>query len=348
MIGVRSWVSAAAVFAAVILIWTLVAGALPALLLLFTAVLLSAGLRPFVNRMSKRVPFGAAVGIAFGALMVVVVALGFLLIQPLGVELAKLISAIPGYVGSLQDRLAAAQRYIENDRVAHQIAGLLANSAGNAVGLIAPHLLGGSRLVLGSIGNAVLILLLAIGWMLSADELERFVLSLMPEKTRDDWRDTFADIGARLSAYVRGVVFNGAIVGVVIGIALGVLGVPYALLLAFIGAIFQAIPMVGAVISGPIILLVVLATSGWEKMLVVLAIFAVVQLVDQNVISPIIFGQRVQMSFLVVILATVVGGTLLGIEGAFLAVPAAAVLQVIVVRILAPAIRSANVSEKEP
>lgn len=342
MIGVRSWVAAAAVFAAAILIWSLVAGAMSALLLLFTAILLSAGLQPFVDRMARRMPFGAAVGISFSTLIVVVVVLGFLLIQPVGVELAKLIQAIPGYASSLQDQLSVLQRYIENDKIAHQIAGLLANSAGAAVSTIGPQLLGGSRLILGSIGNGALILLLAIGWMLSAAELQRFVLSLIPAAVRDDWRDTLADIGARLSAYVRGVVLNGAIVGIVIVIALAVLGVPYALLMAFIAAIFQAIPMVGAVISGPIILLVVLATSGWEKMLIVLAIFTVIQVLDQNIISPIIFGSRVQMSFLLVILATIVGGTLLGIPGAFLAVPAAAVLQVIVVRIIAPAIRRAN------
>ena len=77
-------------------------------------------------------------------------------------------------------------------------------------------------------------------------------------------------------------------------------------------------------------------------MLIALAIFVVVQAIDQNALSPIIFGQRVQLSFLLIILATVVGGTLLGISGAFLAVPAAAVLQVLVLRIVAPAIRRAN------
>ncbi|HEY2476584.1 MAG TPA: AI-2E family transporter [Candidatus Cybelea sp.] len=342
MSGVRGWVIAAAVFAATFLLWNVVAGAMSALLLLFTAILLSAGLQPFVDRLSKRMPFGAAVSVAFGAFIVIVVALGFLLVQPLGVELAKLIAALPGFAASLQDQLSALQRYIENDKIAHQIAGLLANGAGTVVGAIGPQLVGGSRLIVTSIGDGALILLLAIGWMLSAGELQRFVLSLIPERARHDWHETLTDIGARLSAYVRGVVLNGAIVGIVLGIALAILGVPYALLLAFIGAIFQAIPMVGAVISGPIILLVVLATSGLEKMLIVLVIFSVVQIVDQNIISPIIFGQRVQLSFLLVILATIVGGTLLGIPGAFLAVPAAAALQVIVVRIIAPAIRRAN------
>jgi putative heme transporter len=91
----------------------------------------------------------------------------------------------------------------------------------------------------------------------------------------------------------------------------------------------------------------VLATSGWTKMSIALLIFLILQIVDQNVLSPMIFGQRVQLSFLLIIFATVVGGTLLGIPGAFLAVPAAAALQVIVVQIVAPAIRRANRTEPE-
>ena len=106
--------------------------------------------------------------------------------------------------------------------------------------------------------------------------------------------------------------------------------------------------MLGAVISAIIILPVVLATSGLTKMLIALAIFAVVQVIDQNVLSPIIFGQRVQLSFLLIILPTVVGGTLLGIAGAFLAVPAAAVLQVLLTSIVAPAVRRANGEETTP
>lgn len=342
MNGVRGWVTAAVVFAGAFLIWNMLAGALSALLLLFTAVLLSAGLRPFVDRMSKRMPFGAAVGIAFGVLAIGVVVIGFILVQPLGAELVKLIQAIPGYASSLENQLAAVQTYLKSDQLARELASVLANSAGVAVSAIGPQILGGPRLVAVAIGDALLILLLAIGWTLSSDELERFILTLIPTGARSDWQTAFADIAARLSAYVQGVVLNGAIVGLVMVGSLALLGVPYALLLGFIAAIFQAIPMVGAVISGPIILVVVLATNGWEKMLIALAIFFVIQMIDQNVLSPIIFGQRVQLSFLLIIFATVVGGTLLGIGGAFLAVPAAAALQVLIVRIVAPAIRRTN------
>jgi predicted PurR-regulated permease PerM len=340
--SVRGWVVAAAVFAGAFLLWNVLSAALSALLLLFTAILLAAGLYPAVARLRKRMPFGAAVGAVFGATLVVIVVLGIVLLQPLGVELAKLIAALPGYTSALQDQLSAAQRYIESDQIARQLATVLAGGASSVASYLGPYILSGPKLVAVMLGDAVLIVLLAVGWMLSSGELERFVLSLMPPHARAEWNNTFAEIGTKLTAYVQGVVLNGAVVGIAMGATLGFLGIPYTLLLGFVAAIFQAIPMVGAVISGPIILLVVLATSGWTKMLIALVVFSVVQIIDQNVLSPIIFGQRVQLSFLLIILATVIGGTLLGIAGAFLAVPAAAVLQVLLVRIVAPAIRGTH------
>jgi predicted PurR-regulated permease PerM len=342
MNGLRFWVTGAAVAAATVVLWSAFAGAVSALLLLFTAVLFAAGLRPVVDRMSTRMPFGAAVGIAFGVVIVGAVILSVVLIQPVGVELAKLIQSVPAYVTSLEAQLAEAQRHIAKDDAAKRLASALASSAGGAASTIGLHVLGGTALVAAAVGNSLLIVLLAIGWMLSSDELERFFLSLLPAKARDDWRSAFSDIGTRLSAYVQGVVINGTLVGLLVGGALAVVAAPYGVLLAVIVAVFQAIPMVGAVISGLVLLLVVLATAGWTKMLIVAAVFAVVQMLDQNVLSPIIFGRSLQLSFLLIILSTIIGGTLLGIGGAFLAVPAAAVLQVLAVRILAPAVRRAN------
>ncbi len=342
MNSLRGWLIGAGVVVGTFLVWNVLAGALSALLLLFTGILFAAGLRPIVDRMSKRMPYGAAVSLAFGVLLVAIVVIGVILVQPLGVELVKLVQSVPGYVGSLQDQFTSVQRTFENDATAKQVAGALASSAGGAASAIGMHLLGGTAFAAAAVGNAVLILLLAVGWMLASDDLERFILSVMSPEKRVEWHALFVEIGTRLSAYVQGVVINGSVVGVLMGASLAFLGVPYAVLLGFVAAIFQAIPMLGAVISGPIILLVVLATNGWTKMLIALAIFAVLQLIDQNVLSPIIFGQRVQLSFLLIILATVIGGTLLGIGGAFLAVPAAAVIQVVIVRMVAPAIRRAN------
>jgi predicted PurR-regulated permease PerM len=336
------WFIGVAVLVGAYVLWVVLAGALSAFVLLFTGVLIANALRPFIDRLNRRMPFGLAVGAAFGAVMLVTAAIVAIVIAPLGTELQHLLQAIPGYVSGLRDQFVVVQRFIKNYEFSRQLAGTLANGAGVAVSAVGAHLLSGTALVASLIANVGVIILLAIGWALSAGDLETFTLSLLPLAARQDWKDALDATGVRLSAYVQGVVINGAIVGVVMGVSLMLLGVPYALLLGCIAASLQAIPMVGAVISGPIILLVVLATSGWVKMLIVLAIFAVVQILDQNVLSPVIFGQRVQLSFLLIIFSTVVGGTLLGIPGAFLAVPVAAALQTLVEKIVAPAIRKAN------
>jgi predicted PurR-regulated permease PerM len=341
-IGARTWILAGVVLVGTYILWIVVANALSALILLFTGVLIAVALGPFIDRLKKWVPFGAAVFVAFAAVIVVAAAVAAVVVAPLGAELQRLLQAIPGYVTALQTQLASLERLANNNQFSRQIVGTLANSAGGALTTVGTHILGGSAVVAGLVGNSVLILLLAVGWALSSDQLAAFVLSLVPPRSQGDWKTAFSEIGRRLSAYMQGIVINGAIVGITMGASLAILGIPYALLLGFVVAIFQAIPMVGAVISGAIVLIVVLATTGWTKMLIALAIFLGIQVLDQNLLSPLIFGKRVQLSFLLITFATVVGGMLLGIAGAFLAVPAAAALQVIVVQIVAPAIRRAN------
>jgi predicted PurR-regulated permease PerM len=339
MIGVRGWLTAAAVFAGFLIVWSVVAGALSDFLLLFAAVLFAAGLRPIVDRLSARMPFAVAAGIVFTVFLLLVVLITYLLTAPIVAEVQGLLRALPGYLNELQVRFTAAHRFVASHAFAQAVASNVAANSGPLMASISGFALRGPALAVTLVSDTAIIFLLAVGWMLAEHDLAVFILSLLPPQAAQDWKQAFETIANRLSAYVQGVVLNGAIVGVAVGIALAWLGIPYALLLGFVVAILQAIPMIGAVISGVILLLVVLAISGWAKMVIVLVVLAIVQIIDQNVLSPVIFGKSVQLSFLLIIFSTVVGGTLLGIPGAFLAVPAAAVLQVIVTLIVAPAIR---------
>ena len=341
-ISTRSWAIGAATLVLTVLVWDIIERSLSAFVLLFTAMLLAEALRPPIDSLAKRIPRSAAIGLVFTAVIVVSVLMTLVLFQPLGAEVIRLINSIPDEVASLQLKLADAQRFIRADTTISGLAGSLANAAGGLFSGVAQRLIGGPALIGTLVGNTLLIVLLAVGWVLTSEELLAFVLSLLPEEAKQNWREAFDEMGRKLSAYTQGMVLNGAIVGVVCGAAFSLVQTPFALLLGFIAAIFQAIPMVGAVISGLIIIVAVLATAGWSKALIVGGIFMAVQLIDQNVLSPIIFGQRVQISFLLIVFATVVGGTLLGIAGAFLAVPAAAIVQTLIVKIAAPAIRSRN------
>lgn len=143
----------------------------------------------------------------------------------------------------------------------------------------------------------------------------------------------FQALGTRLwrtlGGYVRGQAIISAVDAVLIGIALVVLGVPMAgalIILTFLGGF---IPIVGAVAVGILSILVALVSVGFTKALILLAVVLLVQNVEGNILQPIVQGKAMQMHEGLVLLSVTVGGSLFGIPGAFLAVPVAASVVVI-------------------
>ena len=143
----------------------------------------------------------------------------------------------------------------------------------------------------------------------------------------------FMALGTRLwrtlGGYVRGQAIISAVDAVLIGIALVILGVPMAgalIILTFLGGF---IPIVGAVAVGTLSILVALVSVGFTKALILLAVVLFVQNVEGNILQPIVQGKAMQMHEGLVLLSVTVGGSLFGIPGAFLAVPVAASVVVI-------------------
>ena len=129
-----------------------------------------------------------------------------------------------------------------------------------------------------------------------------------------------------LGAYLRGQLLVALVDAVFIGLGLWVLGVPLALPLAvlvFFGALF---PIVGAFVSGLVAVLVALADRGLVTAVLILALIIVVQQLEGNFVQPVIMGSIVALHPLVVILVITAGGVLLGVVGAFLAVPVTAIV----------------------
>ncbi|OLT38139.1 AI-2E family transporter [Kytococcus sp. CUA-901] len=143
----------------------------------------------------------------------------------------------------------------------------------------------------------------------------------------------FQALGTRLwrtlGGYVRGQAIISAVDAVLIGIALVLLGVPMAgalIILTFLGGF---IPIVGAVAVGILSILVALVSVGFTKALILLAVVLFVQNVEGNILQPIVQGKAMEMHEGLVLLSVTVGGSLFGIPGAFLAVPVAASVVVI-------------------
>ncbi|QVT77690.1 Putative transport protein [Nocardioides aquaticus] len=132
-----------------------------------------------------------------------------------------------------------------------------------------------------------------------------------------------------LGSFVRTQALVGLIDAFFIGAGLLVLGVPLALPLAVITFLAAFAPIVGAVTVGALAVLVALAANGWVTALIVLGIVLAVQQLEGNVLLPWLQGRSLDLHAGVVLLAIVLGSTLFGVIGAFLAVPAAAVAVVV-------------------
>jgi predicted PurR-regulated permease PerM len=137
-----------------------------------------------------------------------------------------------------------------------------------------------------------------------------------------------------ITGYVSGNLVISIICGVVTFIVLVVLGMPYSGALALLVAVLDLIPLVGATLGGALLVIVGLFVAPWKA--VVLLIYIVVyQQVEGSVIQPMVYSRAVQLNGLVIFIAVLVGGMLLGILGALLAIPVVEIGRIVVSELVA-------------
>ncbi|MEV1093714.1 AI-2E family transporter [Streptomyces microflavus] len=132
-----------------------------------------------------------------------------------------------------------------------------------------------------------------------------------------------------LGSFVRSQAFVGLLDAVFIGIGLWILDVPLVLPLAVLTFVSAFVPIVGAVFAGFVAVLIALVSNGLTDALIVLAIIIAVQQLEGNVFQPMIQSRGLGLHAAVVLLAVTLGGSLAGVVGSLLAVPAAALIAVI-------------------
>ena len=154
----------------------------------------------------------------------------------------------------------------------------------------------------------------------------RWLRSLAPRASRDDAGRVIRIAWTTIGQYIRGQLLVALVDAFFIGVGLAILRVPLAFPLAVLVLFGALFPIVGAVVSGAVAVLVALATQGFGTALIVLAIVIGVQQLEGNLLQPIILGRATALHPLAVIVALTIGATVLGILGAFIAVPIAAAL----------------------
>jgi predicted PurR-regulated permease PerM len=195
----------------------------------------------------------------------------------------------------------------------------------------------------------VIVVTMSIFWLMSADKLRDFTLSLTPERARADGGALFTELGHTLGGWVRGTLVAMLLIGSLTALGLALLGVPYALLLGILAGLTEVIPYLGPWISGTVAVVVTLLTVDPVKALEVVVVFVIIQEVESNLIEPFVMSWAVHIDPLFVLIAITIGFEVLGVVGAIIAVPVAGMAQVLTQRVVAPAIRrAATVSMTAP
>jgi len=159
-------------------------------------------------------------------------------------------------------------------------------------------------------------------------------VGLFAEEHQPLVRRLLTQSGGAVSGYISGNLAISAICGVTTFIVLVILGMPYAAPLALLVAVLDLIPLVGATLGGALLVIVGLFVEPWKA--VVLLVFVLVyQQVESNVLQPLVYSQAVQLNGLVILIALLVGGQLLGIPGALLAIPVAEIIRIVATELLA-------------
>ena len=323
------------VFVALVVAWAMYQ-ARGVLLLVYTSALLATGFSPIVRAVERqrvvpigrRLPRSVAILAVYLVIIGTLVGVGFAVVPPMLSQARDLATGAPAMIDrgqqylidkGLLDHKITLQEAME--RAPDNVAGV----GGDAVTTVAGAVVG----VAGGIFGVVTILILTFYMLVESDAIFGAFVRLFPRERRAQVTLVARDISAKVSAWLGGQLLLAAVIGVSATIGLWLLGVPYFFVLGLIAGVGELIPMVGPLLSAIPAVAVGLTVSP-AKALAVAIFFLAQQQFENHVLVPKVMSRQVGVSAVTVIVALLVGGSLLGIVGALLAVPTAAALQVIV------------------
>jgi predicted PurR-regulated permease PerM len=305
-------------------------------LLVFIAVLLASALEPILGKLRQRLPVVGRAGtilVVYLTFFVTVVGLAFVVVPAAVGQAQRILADLPPF-------FAEVRAWADTVRPAALATSLTALIDSVSTALKPPDASDPDTVVEVGITVAELVATLAtlltmvFLWLVERPRIQRYSLAFLPAEQRAGARTAWNDVELRLGLWVRGQLTLMAAMGVMTGIAYGVLGVPGALLLALIAAITEAIPIVGPLL-GAIPAVLVAATVSPELALIVAGIYVVLQFVEGNVLVPIVMRNAVGISPLLILVSLLIGAAAGGFVGAFLAVPVAASIEIVLQRLQA-------------
>jgi len=301
-----------------------------ALLLIYISALIAIGLSPLVGGLERkrllrqRVPRWAAILVIYVCIIAVVVSIGAMVIPPIVTQARELTMELPRLLHTAQQWLinrGVLTREITAREAVQQTA---TSTAQDTLGFVANAVLG----VIGGVFGLITVLVLAFYLLVDSTSLVLVFLRLFPRQKRPQVEDACRRVTHKISAWLGGQLLLAAVIGSTAALGLFLLGVPFFWVLALISGIGEMIPIVGPILSAVPAIAVALSVRP-TLALGVLLFFIGQQQLENHLLVPKIMQRQVGISPVFIIIALLIGGSLLGVMGAILAVPTAAILQVL-------------------
>ncbi|MDQ3874481.1 MAG: AI-2E family transporter [Actinomycetota bacterium] len=306
------------------------------LIWMLIALFLALALDQIVSLLERRTTRMTASLITFACAVLVVAALGYLLVPPIVTEVTNFVEEAPklwedlskgrGPFGSLErefnltDRV---ERFVEE------------RGAGGVFGFGSPLLSAISTVATGVIA-ALSIMFLTVFLLLYGPSWKQGLLDLASEESRPHWERMADGIYSAIGGWVLGALLIAFVAGGSTSLVLWILGVPYALALGVVVGVLDPLPFIGATLGAAVAGLATLATEGWLDAVIVVGFLVAYQnVVENNLLVPVVYARTIQLSPLAVIVAVLLGGELAGVVGALAAIPIAGSLKVVAGELLA-------------
>lgn len=289
-------------------------------LALFLAIVISSGLEVLVNLLERRgVPRALGVIFIFMVVVLLLALLVYLVIPYLVTDLNSLLkslekSPLSPLVSQLLNTKSGGTFLVNVNKIASQF------FAGDITPLVA------FSNVLGGLGLAAAVAVSSFYLSLGRDGVERFIRAVFPKSSEEAALRVYERSSRKIGLWFRSQIVLSLMMGFLVWGALSLLGVPHALVLGGIAAVFELVPFVGPILAGALSTLFALVVSPTLALYTLIA-FLLIHQFESHILVPLLTKKAVDLHPVIVIIALLVGIRAGGILGALVAVPAAAVLQ---------------------
>jgi putative permease len=313
-----------------IIIWLILRALQPVILLFALVFLLAMVLNPIVVWLHKfHIPRFVSVILLVLALIAIVGTIVLFAIPPLARQTQELIHSAPGVWQNIRTRIESLTENYPAVREALPGTDEIAGKAGAAAGTVGSILLKSTIGLVGGVASFVFAVLLLVFVLGNPRPLVTAYLALAPDRYRGQAHRTLARLMEQMTAWARGVAINGAITGVSIGGLLWLIGVQPALIFGVFAFLGEFLPTIGAFLVSIPILLVALS-MGVAKFWLALGVIVLVYQIELNVLVPGVLGKEMRLHPVSILFFTLATAAMFGFFGVFLAVPAAALVHIVI------------------